>query len=179
MLQSGTYIPLGQREQSSWTLNADGSLTLVVKGGDDYLIDCWNPATSVTAQCGSGDNSLAVVTEGSTDNGCTWQLTFNAADMCSGGGDGGKGGGLSGGWIFIIILIVVSFVYCVGGAMFMRYRRGASGVEMVPNWTFWKDLPGLVRDGCSFSWQKTRALIGGARSGSLLSSSTGSTYETI
>ena len=177
--ESGSLLSLGRNEQSAWTLNADGSLILTLLGGDDYINQCYVAQSTVTAQCGSGDNSFALVSAGSTSTGCTWTFSFNSADLCAGGGGGSGKGGLSGGWIFIIVLIVVSFVYFAGGALFMRYRMGASGVEMVPNLTFWRDLPGLVKDGCSFSWQKVKGWVGGARGASLASSGTGSTYETI
>ena len=88
-------------------------------------------------------------------------------------------GGLSGGSIFLIILLVAVVLYLVGGVLFNKYRRGATGTDVLPNKAFWLDLPGLVAEGCRFSWHKIRALAGGARSGSLLSASTGSTYETI
>ena len=185
---SGSSYSLGEHSSAVWTLNADQSLTLVVKDGQDWHDVCGGypsyAQSTVTAVGDSGlcDDSLTVLTEGAKDN-CFWTFTFNARDLCggSGGGGGSSGGksGLSGGWIFVIILVVVTFVYCVGGAAFMHYRRGASGTEMVPNLAFWKDLPGLVVDGCKYSWAKVRACVGGARTGALLSSTTGSTYETI
>lgn len=163
----------------TWTLNSDGSLSSTATGGIDYDDSCYGSSaaqSTINAICGTGDNSITV---DSANVNCVWTFTFNSADLCSVGGGSGAKGGLSGGWIFIIILVVVTFVYCAGGVAFMRYRRGAVGMEMVPNIGFWRELPGLVKDGCRFSFDKVRACIGGARTGSLLSASTGSTYETI
>lgn len=39
---------------------------------------------------------------------------------------------------------VAVMVYIVGGILFLRFYRGASGVEMIPNYEFWKDFPLLV-----------------------------------
>ena len=33
------------------------------------------------------------------------------------------------------------------GAVFLKYRRGAEGEEMIPNLEFWKALPGLIKVG--------------------------------
>jgi hypothetical protein len=30
----------------------------------------------------------------------------------------------------------------------------------VPNLEFWRDLPGLLKDGCIYSWQRTMKLFG-------------------
>ncbi|KAG5882995.1 hypothetical protein JTB14_033452 [Gonioctena quinquepunctata] len=58
--------------------------------------------------------------------------------------------GLSGGSVFLIILIVVGAIYFVGGALILYFIRGARGQEMIPNVDFWKNLPGLVKDGVIF-----------------------------
>lgn len=42
-------------------------------------------------------------------------------------------------------LFVAVMVYIVGGILFLRFYRGASGVEMIPNYEFWKDFPLLVK----------------------------------
>jgi len=79
-----------------------------------------------------------------------------------GGGDGGgsdSSGGLSGGWIFIIFLVILTFVYCVGGIAFMHFQRGATGLEMLPHMNFWREVPGLIKDGCIYSWRKTMILV--------------------
>ena len=36
-------------------------------------------------------------------------------------------------------------IYFVGGVLFMHFARGVSGSEMIPNVTFWKAVPGLVK----------------------------------
>ena len=42
---------------------------------------------------------------------------------------------------FFVLLVV----YFVAGAVFLKFRRGAEGVEIIPNVEFWKSLPGLIR----------------------------------
>lgn len=66
--------------------------------------------------------------------------------------------GLSGGTIFLILVIVVSFVYVVGGCLFNYFKNGLRGLDACPQKEFWFGLPGLVRDGCAFTFGKIRSL---------------------
>ncbi|XP_071108522.1 cation-dependent mannose-6-phosphate receptor-like [Haliotis cracherodii] len=57
---------------------------------------------------------------------------------------------VSGGSILLIIVLVLIFVYLVGGITYNKYRRQATGREVLPNSSFWGALPGLVKDGFGF-----------------------------
>jgi cation-dependent mannose-6-phosphate receptor len=65
-------------------------------------------------------------------------------------------------------------VYVVAGCVYKSQKLGATGVEMCPNVEFWRDLPGLVKDGCAFTIAKCKALCAGGGS-----ASGGNTYETM
>lgn len=39
----------------------------------------------------------------------------------------------------------VVIVYVVCGVLFMKYKKGASGRELIPNYTFWSTLPVLIK----------------------------------
>ena len=43
------------------------------------------------------------------------------------------------GWIFFFLFI--GFIIYFFGGMFILKSRGASGIEMIPNYTFWISLP--------------------------------------
>ncbi|CAH1116041.1 unnamed protein product [Phaedon cochleariae] len=58
--------------------------------------------------------------------------------------------GMSGGSKFIIVLIIIISVYFIGGGLVMYLIRGARGIEVIPNIEFWRNLPGLVKDGIIF-----------------------------
>ena len=73
------------------------------------------------------------------------------------GGDGGMGGG----WIFIIILISVAAAYVIGGIVFLKFVRKHEGAEIVPNREFWLAIPGLVRDGCVWTFGTIKAKVTG------------------
>jgi hypothetical protein len=45
---------------------------------------------------------------------------------------------------------VVLVIYLVAGILFMKYKRGATGKEVIPNVEFWSSLPGLIKVGGYF-----------------------------
>lgn len=65
---------------------------------------------------------------------------------------------LSGGSICLIILAVVIPLYLIGGVLYNKYVKGRSGSAMIPNHTFWSNLPGLCADG--FRFMICRAPVG-------------------
>eukprot|EP01133_Synstelium_polycarpum_P011626 gene11626-13573_t len=104
--------------------------------------------------CGKNDMSVTAVSEPVP---CQYEIDVTTCHACKGGcggstpsGDGGKKGGMGGGWIFVIILVVCSVVYIAGGAIFNFKVKGLRGAEVFPNSAFWKDLPGLMKDGIFF-----------------------------
>lgn len=95
---------------------------------------------------------------------CEYKFTV-PSDACIGdaqgnvrpsGAAGDGAGGLSGGWIFVIIVLVCAFVYFVGGFIYKTRQKGTSGMESIPNIDFWRQVPGLVKDGAIFTWSKIR-----------------------
>jgi len=71
-------------------------------------------------------------------------------DVCKDGMTAGEGGSLSGGSILLILCFVLLAVYLLIGTLFMKYKKGAIGTEIVPNKDFWTDIPHLVKDGLTF-----------------------------
>ena len=43
---------------------------------------------------------------------------------------------------------VIVVVYLVGGVSYMHFAKGANGSEMIPNVTFWKGVPVLIKVPC-------------------------------
>ncbi|XP_033222150.1 uncharacterized protein LOC117176167 [Belonocnema kinseyi] len=58
--------------------------------------------------------------------------------------------GISGGSVFFILLLVFLGVYFIGGALALKFLRGATGWEMLPNHKFWLALGTKIRIGFSF-----------------------------
>ncbi|XP_034184883.1 cation-dependent mannose-6-phosphate receptor [Osmia lignaria lignaria] len=64
--------------------------------------------------------------------------------------------GLSIGSILVLNFFIITGVYFIGGAMALKFLRGATGWEMVPNHTFWGELSSLVKDGIAFTFSCCR-----------------------
>lgn len=45
----------------------------------------------------------------------------------------------------------------IGYAYMYRFKE-ARGVEAVPNIAFWRELPGLLKDGCVYTWGKIKGI---------------------
>ena len=56
---------------------------------------------------------------------------------------------------FFVILVI----YLVAGILFMKYKRGATGKEVIPNIEFWTSLPGLIKVSSFYSLIVTSASI--------------------
>ena len=65
----------------------------------------------------------------------------------------------------ILILVVVCGMvlpYFVVGVIVQR-RRGAAGLDSIPNREFWASLPGLIGTGCAFTFGGLRKKVRSAR----------------
>eukprot|EP00455_Lapot_gusevi_P051906 TRINITY_DN783_c0_g1_i1.p1 TRINITY_DN783_c0_g1~~TRINITY_DN783_c0_g1_i1.p1 ORF type:complete len:118 (-),score=32.67 TRINITY_DN783_c0_g1_i1:101-454(-) len=58
--------------------------------------------------------------------------------------------GLSGGWVFVILLLVFSMTYIIGGCAYMRIKYGVTGMEAFPNVEFWRSLCDNAAAGCRY-----------------------------
>jgi len=65
---------------------------------------------------------------------------------------------LSWGWLFIIVSGVTALMYFGGGTAYNVRVRGEEGLDVIPQWQYWQQLPGLVKDGLSFSWTHGRVI---------------------
>lgn len=54
------------------------------------------------------------------------------------------------GGVLLILFLIGTFTYFTIGSIVRFMYLGARGIEVIPNLEFWKDLPGLVRDGVRF-----------------------------
>jgi hypothetical protein len=57
------------------------------------------------------------------------------------------------GFIGLVLMLLAFFAlvtYFIVGALIMYFYKGARGLEIIPNYMFWKDLPFLIKDGFMF-----------------------------
>ena len=85
---------------------------------------------------------------------CDYTITFLSKHGCATNAGAG-----SRGWTFVTLVILVAVAYFGGGVAINRYKFGLQGVEAVPNLEMWRQLPGLVGDGVSFSAGMTKTAI--------------------
>jgi len=105
--------------------------------------------------CGEGEGAPSFKEKiGQNQFFVTWTSKF----ACPAGSvpSGGSGGGLSVGSVMLIVLLVVTVVYFVGGILYQKLKNHASGGDLIPNRQFWSELPLLVRDGFRFVIGKIR-----------------------
>jgi hypothetical protein len=68
--------------------------------------------------------------------------------------------GLSTGAVFLILLMCFVAVYLLVGILWNRFKRHKRGVEVIPNFEFWRVTMGLFADGAKFLWRKVRCKKG-------------------
>jgi len=108
---------------------------------------------------------------------CTFLIILNTPASCPGGPppppphNPAGSGGLGGGSIVLIGVLVVVILYVAVGCVYRRQKAGATNwKEACPQNQFWCALPGLVKDGCKYSFNMIKS---GCKSG------TSQTYEEL
>jgi len=162
---------------AGWNVNTSGSGAVAKAYGEWSLIDPTDPAIGVVLTftngevcflsstrldrvaimkfyCGTGQPETFNIAEAPT---CTFTLTYYSAAGCPAADSGSSG--LSGGSLFLIIVVIVVPLYVVIGCIYKSKAQGTAGMESCPNIEFWRDLPGLIKDGFKF-------LAGGCKKGS-------------
>jgi len=86
------------------------------------------------------------------------------------------GTGLTWGWFFITALSITMSLYCGVGMVWKYKKLGVTGIETVPNIEFWRDLPGLIKDGIAYFLKLVKACL--AKGGGPASSAGGG-YSTV
>jgi len=134
---------------------------LLIKFANGESDDCtdtsgktFSRSITFTFTCNNGVE-IGTLTSEEPDQ-CAYEITIPTKYVCSEYILPNATAGLSGGSIFLIILLVVITVYCVGGFGFNKYRGSAEGFEAVPHASFWCTLlPFWVKTGCMVCWAFT------------------------
>jgi len=139
LYNSGTPGPLARG-----TGNGEG-FTVQFNGGDGGR----TMEIDFVCAAGSGVGSPQLTGENPKNH---YVFTWGTQYVCSSSGSGG----LSGGSIFLILLLCLAVVYIVVGVLFNKFKKQATGIELIPNVEFWTSIPGLVRDGFMLIINKIR-----------------------
>lgn len=133
------------------TSTSDGFSLEFANGSPDF---CLEPRGSTFIfQC---DETVEVGDIATTEeSNCHYTITVPTKYVCPEyiTHGGASGSGLSGGSIFLIVLLVLISVYCIGGLGFNKYKGSAGGLQLIPQASFWCALlPFWVKSGCKASW---------------------------
>ena len=77
---------------------------------------------------------------------CDYTILFKSRHACPTNGIAG-----SRGWSFVFFVVLVAGLYLGIGIGINKYKFGLDGIESVPHISFWRQVPGLVKDGVTFS----------------------------
>jgi hypothetical protein len=116
---------------------------------------------NINVLCDRSKEAVTTLTEPST---CVYDISMTSPYACphvaSSGGSKGNGLLVSSGTLFLILLLVAVVIYIVGGMVFRyKFQEVEPGINLIPNLGFWTAIPGLVKDGCVFTYTKTMELI--------------------
>ncbi|XP_071501379.1 uncharacterized protein [Diadema antillarum] len=143
------YFKIGDPAPKSWTTAADESIQVVY----DSTQDGTTRTSTVTYRCSATalDPTLSLDSVGESK----YDFTVTTCQACrprvaNCPVKSSSSNKITVGGILCIVFTVTVVLYLVGGVLFMKYQRGASGTEVIPNYGFWKDFPGLVKDGFLF-----------------------------
>jgi len=120
-------------------------------------------STTINFACNANNNPGKITAVTNTQE-CKYLMTFTTKFACVSGSPStnpsGTGpprppgpppkGDFEYAWIFVIVVCASFIVYLIVGMVYKRVKDDATGLEMIPNIDFWRDLPILVKDGFVF-----------------------------
>ncbi|CAH2090305.1 unnamed protein product [Euphydryas editha] len=133
-IDGGNYEFMGRTNVSKFS--ADGKSIIYYNGPSSTL---------VTLVCAQTDDELHLLSAADPDN---IVLTFYSRRACL---TLIEEEGRSFGSTLLIIFFSFVILYLVLGICTKKFLMGATGIEVVPNLSFWSDLPNLVKDGWAFA----------------------------
>jgi hypothetical protein len=136
-------------------------IAVTFKDGDSCLFGI--PRTTIFNLNCKNDKTILTSADEVPVGSCTYIFDFDTRYACpksvkesmSSGGD--TGSGISWGTIVLIGMGLVLVLYCGLGVYLNSKKDENTGYsEAIPNLEFWRELPGLVAEGCSFTYTKLR-----------------------
>ncbi|CAF3690897.1 unnamed protein product [Adineta steineri] len=159
IIQQGTNISnvLGRMDRVN-LVGTDNWILLTYENGDPYINICDNSSrtASIMFSCGPNMNNISILQEQTdSDTHCNYMFQLQVPEMCPIVKK--VEDKLSGGAIFLIIFFSVATAYLVIGGTYLHVKRGARGLDRIPNLEMWRKLGQLSADGCDFCCRCERA----------------------
>ena len=146
-----TCAASGDLATAKWDLITPGFARTGVKlgftGGDNgrtsQILFMCNPNFIEGVQASAGEQPPGSM---------NYVITIETAAACPVGAC--PGDGWSRGWYIIFFFCLITSIYLICGT-YVNYRfREAEGLDIIPQWRYWQQVPGLVKDGCVVSKSK-------------------------
>lgn len=131
-------ISLGNVTENKLNLGPDQKQILMI------VYDHDKNATNINLIC-CQSCSLGLEYDISSSNASLTNLLLLTPEVCK-----FQSQGMSGWSVFLLLLLIFSGVYFIGGALALKYLRGATGWEMMPNQAFWFSVGRQVQAGFMF-----------------------------
>jgi len=127
----------------------DGVMTCLHTGGDS------GRSIQIMYTCGDGTTeTVAIQTQPSPP---AYLVTVSSPSSCMVAPSDDSSKGLSTGGLFLILFSVAVIMYIGGGLYYnIKHKSMPQTMESFPHIEYWRELPGLVKDGCQFSWKHTK-----------------------
>ncbi|VDI71015.1 uncharacterized protein [Mytilus edulis] len=155
-IRNGAGFSAGTQDSARFQYDEQNGLALVYSATSDVL-----RTTYTYLQCEPDqEGALNVLGEIVADGNYYLYLASKYACPTKDTSGSSGGGGLSGGSILLIIVVVLLFVYLIGGLAFQTAVKKAEGTDRIPNLGFWVTLPGLIKEGFSFTFNTAKLKAG-------------------
>jgi len=157
-IEPGDRKTVGRHTAASVLIGAEDWLFIQYKNGKNYGHHCNKQKRQgwLSIRCeDQGRKSVLRVIEEARHDGkqdtkkdklCYYLFEYNHPAACS----PKPKKPLSGGAVFCIIVIVLFSAYFIFGFVYQRFVLRASGLEQIPNYSFWRKFGNKMADGCDF-----------------------------
>jgi len=97
----------------------------------------------------------------------TYTLTLKSSTLCAvappvvppKSRPGASPDAISGGSVFLILFFIITFLYFLIGILYNKHYGKKTGIDVVPNIEFWKEVPSYLKEGIIFTKDTISATI--------------------
>ncbi|KAL9656299.1 hypothetical protein ABK040_007912 [Willaertia magna] len=117
---------------------------LTVSGGEVFMGRA--ESMVVNMNCDSSKEELTFIKEDFLEKSIVYQFNLNSKYGCIVTNDLPLGQFGVGGLLLVLSFVALLLYFIIGGVL-LKFKFQKTGIEIIPNVNFWKDLPFLLKDG--------------------------------
>jgi len=130
-------------------LSPSGSGIAMTLNGGKYSDTCdKDNSVVVNFHCDPSVTVVPPVFTGTNPVECVATFEVTHAWACPGYAAGGGG---AFGWVVVCLIVFGFAIYFGAGIVYNKKKHGATGLDMLPQSTFWRAFPGHVKDGFAYT----------------------------